>query len=55
GFWVQRFQCFPWKGINFYLKDRLSIPVSTLQNLANLPMVTKPLYGLLSNVVAIYG
>lgn len=42
GFWVQGFRCFPWMGVNFYLKDGLGVFPSTLQllqNSANLPMV----------------
>ncbi|XP_008776789.1 probable folate-biopterin transporter 7 [Phoenix dactylifera] len=58
GFWVQGFRCFPWLGVNFYLKDGLGVPASSLQilqNSANLPMVAKPLYGLLSDAVAFRG
>lgn len=58
GFWVQGFRCFPWLGVNFYLKDGLGVPASALQilqNSANLPMVAKPLYGLLSDAVAVRG
>ncbi|XP_078148102.1 putative folate-biopterin transporter 7 [Carex rostrata] len=58
GFWVQGFRCFPWLGVNFFLKDALGVPPSSLQllqNSANLPMVAKPLYGLLSDSVPIHG
>ncbi|KAL7253451.1 hypothetical protein ACSBR1_007897 [Camellia fascicularis] len=56
GFWVQGMRCFPWMGVNFFLKDSLKVDSSTLQllqNSANLPMVAKPLYGLLSDSVYI--
>ncbi|KAJ3689477.1 hypothetical protein LUZ61_018641 [Rhynchospora tenuis] len=58
GFWVQGFRCFPWLVVNFFLKDALGVPPSSLQllqNSANLPMVAKPLYGLLSDSVPIHG
>ncbi|KAH7511472.1 hypothetical protein JRO89_XSUnG0199800 [Xanthoceras sorbifolium] len=58
GFWVQGFRCFPWMALNFFLKDGLNVDPSTLQILqtsANLPMVGKPLYGLLSDAVYVSG
>jgi len=58
GYWVQGFRCFPWLVVSFYLKDGLNVDPSTLQilqNSANLPMVGKPLYGLVSDSVYIYG
>lgn len=58
GFFVQGFRCFPWIGVNFFLKDGLEVAPSTLQilqNSANLPMVAKPLYGFLSDAVYIRG
>ncbi|XP_050385526.1 probable folate-biopterin transporter 7 [Argentina anserina] len=58
GFWVQGFRCFPWLAVNFFLKDGLQVDSSTLQllqNSANLPMVGKPLYGLVSDAVYIAG
>ncbi|RAL46945.1 hypothetical protein DM860_016579 [Cuscuta australis] len=58
GFWVQGFRCFPWMAVNFFLKDGLRVDPSTLQILqssANLPMVAKPFYGILSDSVYIYG
>lgn len=54
GYWVQGFRCFPWMAINFFLKDALHVHPSTLQlllNSSNLPMVAKPLYGILSDSV----
>lgn len=56
GFWVQGFRCLPWMGLNFFLKDGLGIAPATmqlLQNSANLPMVGKPLYGVVSDSVYI--
>ncbi|THG04605.1 probable folate-biopterin transporter 7 isoform X1 [Camellia sinensis] len=56
GFWVQGMRCFPWMGVNFFLKDDLKVDSSTLQllqNSANLPMVAKPIYGLFSDSVYI--
>ncbi|PON49483.1 Folate-biopterin transporter [Trema orientale] len=58
GYWVQGVRCFPWMGVNFFLKDAMGVDPSTLQlllNSANLPMVAKPLYGVLSDAVYISG
>ncbi|XP_019184214.1 PREDICTED: probable folate-biopterin transporter 7 [Ipomoea nil] len=58
GFWMQGFRCFPWMGVNFFLKDGLRVDPSTLQILqssANLPMVAKPFYGILSDSIYISG
>ncbi|KDP39560.1 hypothetical protein JCGZ_02580 [Jatropha curcas] len=58
GFWVQGFRCFPWMAVNFFLKDALNVDPSTLQLLqssANLPMVGKPFYGIISDAVYISG
>ncbi|KAE9594861.1 putative folate-biopterin transporter, major facilitator superfamily domain-containing protein [Lupinus albus] len=58
GYWVQGFRCFPWLAVIFFLKDGLSVDPSTLQilqNSANLPMVGKPFYGLVSDSIYIYG
>ncbi|XP_077234795.1 major facilitator superfamily protein [Tasmannia lanceolata] len=58
GFWVQGFRCLPWMAINFFLKDALKVAPSTLQllqNSANLPMVGKPFYGVISDAVYICG
>lgn len=58
GFLVQGFRCFPWMAVNFFLKDGLKVDPSTLQILqssANLPMVAKPLYGILSDSFYIFG
>ncbi|KAK1273956.1 putative folate-biopterin transporter 7 [Acorus gramineus] len=56
--WIQGFRCFPWMAVNFFLKDGLNVAPSTLQilqNSANLPMVGKPLYGVVSDAVYISG
>ncbi|KNA15657.1 hypothetical protein SOVF_096190 [Spinacia oleracea] len=58
GYWVQGFRCFPWLGVAFFLKDGLQIDPSTLQILlhsSNIPMVGKPLYGVVSDSVYFYG
>ncbi|XVF42819.1 hypothetical protein PTKIN_Ptkin01aG0395800 [Pterospermum kingtungense] len=58
GYWVQGFRCFPWMAVNFFLKDGVKVDPSTLQilqNSANLPMVGKPLYGVVSDAVYISG
>lgn len=58
GFLVQGFRCFPWMAVNFFLKDGLKVDPSTLQILqssANLPMVAKPLYGIVSDSFYIFG
>ncbi|KAE8664732.1 hypothetical protein F3Y22_tig00112738pilonHSYRG00193 [Hibiscus syriacus] len=58
GFWVQGFRGFPGMVVNFFLKDGVKVHPSTLQilqNSANLPMVGKPLYGVISDAVYISG
>ncbi|XP_068649654.1 probable folate-biopterin transporter 7 [Aristolochia californica] len=58
GFWVQGFRCFPWMVVNYFLKDDLGVAPSTLQllqNSCNIPMVGKPLYGVVSDAVYIRG
>lgn len=58
GYWVQGLRCLPWMGVNFFLKDGMRVEPSTLQivqNSANLPMVAKPLYGILSDSFYIFG
>ncbi|XP_068665656.1 probable folate-biopterin transporter 9, chloroplastic [Aristolochia californica] len=54
GYWVQGFRCFPWLALNFYMAQGLNLQPSTLQLVqysANLPMVAKPLYGVLSDAL----
>lgn len=58
GYWVQGFRCFPWLALNFQMAYNLSLHPSTLQlvqNYGNLPMVAKPLYGILSDILYING
>uniref|UniRef100_A0A803Q4E8 Uncharacterized protein n=1 Tax=Cannabis sativa TaxID=3483 RepID=A0A803Q4E8_CANSA len=58
GYWVQGFRCFPWLALNFHLTHNLNLHPSTLQlvqNSGNLPMVAKPLYGILSDAFYING
>lgn len=58
GYWVQGFRCFPWLALNFHMAHNLNLYPSTLQlvqNFSNLPMVAKPLYGILSDALYIGG
>lgn len=58
GYWIQGFRCFPWMATFFYLKDGLQVDPATLQfwiATATLPMVAKPVYGILSDVIYIGG
>lgn len=54
GYWLQGFRCFPWLALNFHMASNLNLNPSVLQLVqysANLPMVAKPLYGILSDVI----
>ncbi|XVF28502.1 hypothetical protein REPUB_Repub15cG0034700 [Reevesia pubescens] len=58
GYWVQGFRCFPWLALNFHMAYNLNLNPSILQivqNSGNLPMVAKPLYGILSDALYIGG
>lgn len=58
GYWLQGFRCFPWLGLNFHMASNLNLHPSMLQLVqysANLPMVAKPLYGILSDVIYVGG
>ncbi|KAH7426796.1 hypothetical protein KP509_10G017200 [Ceratopteris richardii] len=58
GYCIQGFRCFPWFLVNFYFKDVLTVDPGTLQviqNTVNLPMVAKPVYGIISDAVYIGG
>lgn len=58
GYWVQGFRCFPWLALNFHMAHNLNLHPSTLQlvqNTGNLPMVAKPMYGILSDALYIGG
>ncbi|EXB95958.1 hypothetical protein L484_014474 [Morus notabilis] len=50
--------CFPWLALNFHMTHSLNLSPSILQlvqNSGNLPMVAKPLYGILSDAFSING
>ncbi|KAL6639453.1 hypothetical protein ACP70R_023183 [Stipagrostis hirtigluma subsp. patula] len=56
GYWVQGFRCFPWLALNFHLTRGLGLSPAALQlvqNAGNLPLVAKPLFGVLSDAVYI--
>ncbi|KAF3335658.1 putative folate-biopterin transporter 9 [Carex littledalei] len=56
GYWVQGFRVFPWLGLNFHLAQGIGLSPGTLQlvqNIGNLPMVGKPLFGVISDAVYI--
>lgn len=58
GYWVQGFRCFPWLALNFHMASNLNLHPATLQLVqysANLPMVAKPLFGILSDAFYIGG
>ncbi|KFK31065.1 hypothetical protein AALP_AA6G063900 [Arabis alpina] len=58
GYWVQGSRCFPWLALNFHMSHCLNLKPSTLQLVqysAILPMVAKPFYGVLSDVLYIGG
>jgi hypothetical protein len=58
GYLIQGFRCFPWFTTVFYLKDVLLVDPGILQiilNTVNLPMVAKPIYGIISDSVYIRG
>ncbi|KAK1431328.1 hypothetical protein QVD17_07785 [Tagetes erecta] len=58
GFWMQGFRCFPWMAMIFFLKDGFRLDPLTMQILqssASLPMVAKPVYGLLSDSFYFFG
>lgn len=58
GYWVQGFRCFPWLALNLHMAHNLSLHPSALQlvqHSGNLPMVAKPLYGILSDALYING
>lgn len=56
GYWVQGSRCFPWLALNFHMVHSLALQPSTLQLVqysCSLPMVAKPFYGVLSDVLYI--
>ncbi|KAJ4805662.1 Major facilitator superfamily protein [Rhynchospora pubera] len=58
GYCVQGFRCFPWLGLNFHLAQGIGLSPGALQlvqNFSNLPLVAKPLFGVISDAVYIGG
>lgn len=58
GYWIQGFRSFPWLAVFYHLKDGLQVDPGTLQFIqctTNLPMVAKPIYGIISDAVYIGG
>ncbi|CAA0839942.1 Probable folate-biopterin transporter 8-chloroplastic [Striga hermonthica] len=58
GYYVNGFRGFPWLALNYHMARNLNLHPSTLQlvqSSANLPMVAKPLYGILSDALYIGG
>ncbi|EPS66629.1 hypothetical protein M569_08149, partial [Genlisea aurea] len=58
GYYLNGFRGFPWLALNFHMASNLKMDPSTLQllqNSGNLPMVAKPLYGILSDALSIGG
>lgn len=58
GYWVCGFRCFPWLALNIHMAQNLNMHPCTLQlvqHSANLPMVAKPLYGVISDALYIGG
>nr|ACG42210.1 folate/biopterin transporter family protein [Zea mays] len=56
GYWVQGFRCFPWLALNFHLTRGMGLSpagLQLLQNAGSLPLVAKPLFGVLSDAVYI--
>ncbi|CAM6093315.1 unnamed protein product [Calypogeia fissa] len=58
GYATQGFRCFPWFAVGYMLKDGLQVDPGYMQFLlssAALPMVLKPIYGIVSDTVYIRG
>ncbi|CAM8991812.1 unnamed protein product [Rhodiola kirilowii] len=58
GYAVSGFRCFPWLAMNIHMAQNLNMHPSTLQlvqHSANLPMIAKPFYGVLSDALYICG
>lgn len=58
GYGIQGFRCFPWFALNFHMAHNLKLDPSMMQlvqNLGNLPMVAKPLFGIFSDAFYIGG
>lgn len=57
-FFTQAMRCFPWMAMTYWFKDNLKVDPGTMQFLlstAALPMVAKPIYGIISDSVYIKG
>jgi folate/biopterin transporter len=57
-FFTQAMRCFPWMAMAYWYKDNLKVDPGTMQFLlstASLPMVAKPVYGIISDSVYIKG
>eukprot|EP00246_Nothoceros_aenigmaticus_P004361 TRINITY_DN15875_c0_g1_i1.p1 TRINITY_DN15875_c0_g1~~TRINITY_DN15875_c0_g1_i1.p1 ORF type:complete len:983 (+),score=127.90 TRINITY_DN15875_c0_g1_i1:847-3795(+) len=58
GYWIQGFRSFPWLAVSFLFKDGLQVDPATMQFIfssASLPMVAKPIYGIMSDALYIRG
>ncbi|KZV57489.1 putative folate-biopterin transporter 8, chloroplastic-like [Dorcoceras hygrometricum] len=58
GYYMNGFRGFPWLALNFHMVFNLNMDPSVLQivqNCGNLPIVAKPLYGILSDALYIGG
>eukprot|EP00271_Cylindrocystis_brebissonii_P009292 TRINITY_DN2400_c0_g1_i1.p1 TRINITY_DN2400_c0_g1~~TRINITY_DN2400_c0_g1_i1.p1 ORF type:complete len:935 (-),score=190.87 TRINITY_DN2400_c0_g1_i1:791-3595(-) len=57
-YWAQGFRAFPWVGISYLIKDELKLSPAASQLLTStafIPWSIKPVYGIFSDCVAIYG
>ncbi|KAG0607502.1 hypothetical protein M758_8G033700 [Ceratodon purpureus] len=57
-YFTQGLRCFPWMAMTYWYKDNLKVDPGTMQFLmstAALPMVAKPVYGIISDSVYIKG
>ncbi|KAG0560670.1 hypothetical protein KC19_9G003700 [Ceratodon purpureus] len=58
GYFTQGLRCFPWVAMSYWYKDTLKVDPGQMQFLmstAALPMVAKPIYGIISDSVYIKG
>jgi folate/biopterin transporter len=58
GYFTQGLRCFPWMAMSYWYKDTLKVDPGQMQFLmstAALPMVAKPIYGIISDSVYIKG
>lgn len=57
-YWTQGFRAFPWTGISYLIKDELKLSPAASQLLTStafIPWSIKPIYGIFSDTVYIYG